>query len=652
MILVLTIWTAGPAARADDAALQTVPPASPDIPDIEDLITRTILIPEVSAVVKFKQKATEAPSAVTVVTADEIKFYGHRTLADVLRTVPGMHTSYDRNYTFLGVRGFNRGDINSLNSRMLLLVDGHRVNNNLTDGAFIGNEFLLDVDLIDKVEVSRGPGSVLYGNNAFFGIINVVTKKGAQLKGIEASGEAGSFDTFKGRLSYGNQFKNGLEMLLSGTLYDSAGSDDGFPSGLDQESYGNVFGTISYHDFTLQGGYNDRKKNNPTAQFLTEPGDDHLRTQDRRGYASLSYNRSFADVVDVIAQVYYDSYDFNIGYPYSGDPDLNKEFRSGQWWGAEVQFTKRLMDRHTLTLGGEYRQDFQQELTFYTNTAYAPSLEVQGTTENYGVYLQGDFLVVSNVHLNAGVRYDQYGDYDSTFNPRLALIYSPWRKTVLKGIYGTAFRAPDFMEPILAFPATGLEPETITTYEVILGQGIGRHLWASVSGFYNQIDGLISFESGRFANQDAIAQGLEFGLEGYWTNGLRARLSYTLQEAEDRATGRRLTDSPMHLAKANLVVPLYRDKLFAGVELQYTSSRYTTRLIPPGPNTTPGPAADDFAIVNLTLFSQRLVKGLELSATVYNVFDERYSDPATSQHWQATIPQDGRTFRVKLTYRY
>ena len=176
-----------------------------------------IEIPTVVAASKHAQKVTEAPSSVTIITAEEIKRYGYRTLADVLRSVQGFHVSYDRNHAFLGTRGLSLGDFNS---RILLLVDGHRVNNNLTDGAYIDTAFILDVDLIDRVEIIRGPGSVLYGNNAFFGVINVITRKGKKLDGTEVSGEYASYDTYKGRLSYGKSFKNSVEFLLS--MADSA----------------------------------------------------------------------------------------------------------------------------------------------------------------------------------------------------------------------------------------------------------------------------------------------------------------------------------------------------------------------------------------------------------------------------------------------
>jgi len=89
----------------------------------------------------------------------------------------------------------------------------------------IGTEFILDIDLVDRVEIIRGPGSVVYGNNAFFGVINVITRKGRQLNGVETSVEYGGFDTYKARMTYGKQFTNGVELLLSGTFYDSEGDD-------------------------------------------------------------------------------------------------------------------------------------------------------------------------------------------------------------------------------------------------------------------------------------------------------------------------------------------------------------------------------------------------------------------------------------------
>ncbi|PYK97526.1 MAG: TonB-dependent receptor [Verrucomicrobia bacterium] len=616
------------------------------------------LEPRVYGASKFEQKATEAPSSVTVIPSDVIKRYGYRTLADILQSVWSFSVSYDRNYAFLGTRGINLGDFNS---RILLLVDGHRINNDLTDGALIDTAFILDIDLIDRIEVIRGPGSVLYGNNAFFGVINVITRQANQTGGAEVSAEYASYDTYKGRVTYGKSFTNGVRLVLSGTLYDSAGADrlfyrqfnttnqnNGVARDLDDDSFKSVFGTLAYRDFTLQTAFINREKGNPTAQFFTTFNDPRLRTIDDRGYVSLKYAHVFPDIVDVAAQVYYDHNDFEIGYPVG--TALFKEKQAGEWWGAELQLNKRFWERHTLTVGAEYRDDFSQHRRIFDGNTGQTFTDVRRDQQNYGIYAQGDFTVLTNLHVNAGVRYDQYGEFDPTTNPRLALIYNAWAKSTFKAIYGTAFRVPNFLE--LGDPRfQDIGPEEITTYELVYEQGIGRQLRSSLSGFYNQMNDLIVFESGSFTNFDAEAKGVELAFEGFWTDGIRSRASYTYQQAENRSRDTGLPDSPKHLVKFNVSVPLIKEKVFAGLEFQYTSRRRTVYTTPIGDTVAGGDAAG-FGVVNFTLFSRNLVKNLEFSASVYNVLDHKYGDPATRFHQQDMIERDGRTFRLKLTYRF
>ncbi|HTD66979.1 MAG TPA: TonB-dependent receptor [Candidatus Limnocylindria bacterium] len=631
------------------AAETTSPKAAPDLSELSLEALMELEVPKVYGASKFEQKTTEAPSSISLVSSDEIKKYGYRTLADVLQSLQGFHVSYDRNYAFLGTRGINLGDFNS---RVLLLVNGHRVNNNITDGAFIDSAFILDVDLIDRVEVIRGPGSVLYGNNAFLGVINVVTRRGRQLHGAEVSGEYGEFDAYKGRVTYGNVFSNGVEFLLSGSLYGTDGKEklfykefntpaqnNGIARNRDDDAFGSFFGSLSYLDFTLEGAYINREKDNPTAQYFTTFNDPRLRTTDKRSYAALKYAHSFPEIVDVTAQVYYDRTEFEIGY---GEKDL------GEWWGAELQLNKKLWERHIVTLGAEYRDDFRQEREI------SGQATVRQTRQSHGVYAQGDFEIVEELHFNGGVRYDHYGDFDPSCNPRLALIYNPVPKSTFKTIYGTAFRAPNFLE--LADSQNSvtpmrLQPEEITSYELVYEQRITPHLRSSLSGYYNEMDDLIILESGAFANFDATTKGMEIALEGFWTNAVRGRVSYSLQKTENKTGDLELPDSPEHLIKLNLSVPLWRDKIFAGMEYQYTSARHSLHNTTV-PSTVQGVDTGDFGVFNLTLFSRELIENLEFSASVYNLFDKKYSDPATRFHVQDTLEREGRTYRLKLTYRF
>jgi outer membrane receptor for ferrienterochelin and colicin len=635
-----------------------------------------IKIPEVYSASKFEQKATEAPSSVTVITREEIKRYGWRTLGDLLASVQGFYVSYDRNYDFLGARGVNLGDFNS---RILLLINGHRINNNLNDGAYIGTAFILDMDLIDRVEIIRGPGSVLYGNNAFFGVINVITRQGKQINGVEGSGMYGSYDAYSGRLTIGKQFTNGLQFLLSGTIYNNDGPENlyypqfdtptlnvnnGIAHNMDGDGFGSFFGSVNYKDFTVEGAYINREKTNPTGQYseppLTTFNDSQLETVDERSYATLKYAHKFSDTLNISGNVYYDRNDSRIGYPEFGSTNsaagLYVERETGQWVGGGLQVNKTIFGKHIITVGAEYRNDFKQEDNYVDQTTGLTLYDHRDNRQSFGLFAQGDFVILTNLQLNTGIRYDQSYDpqdhFSPSWSPRAALIYSPLYQSTFKLIYGTAFRDPSFYE-LSELNSLNVKPgpEKISSYEMVYEQGIGRHLRSSVSGYYNRMDDLIDLENGSFTNFNADTLGLELALQGKWADGIITRLSYSLQHTENRETGTGLPDSPMHLIKFNASVPLWKNKVFAGLEVQYTSKCHTVYENPP-PNEVVGTDVPGYAVVNLTLFSQNIIKNLDVSASVYNLFNKTYYDPSSRFHLQNAIQQDGRTFRIKLTYRF
>ena len=195
------------------------------VPDLADLPIESLLNMEVYSASKFTQKKSEAPTAVTVITAQDIKDYGYRTLAAIVQSVRGVYVDNDRNYSYAGTRGFNiPGDANT---RILVLLDGYRLNDATYDQGPLGTEFPVDVDLIERVEYLPGAGSAIYGNNAFFGVINVITKSGKDFKGkgAEASVRVASYGTDQERLSFGKHFDNGLDVLMSATRYDSEGEN-------------------------------------------------------------------------------------------------------------------------------------------------------------------------------------------------------------------------------------------------------------------------------------------------------------------------------------------------------------------------------------------------------------------------------------------
>ena len=629
-----------------------------------------IQVEEVYGASKYLQKVTQAPSSVTIVTSDEIHKYGYRTLADVLRSVRGFYVTNDRNYSYVGTRGLLRpGDYNS---RILLLVDGHRMNEPIYDLMYIGDEFPIDVDLIDRVEVIRGPSSSIYGTNAFFAVINVITKQPGVVKDLEVSGQLASFGTQQGRLSYSHKFKNSLQMLVSGSLagsrgqgrlffpeFDSPATNSGIAQNVDFEQSEQLFTKLSYKDFTVTGAFGSRLKGLPTGAFGTVFNDPRNRTIDNRGFFDVAYQHTIGHGFDLTARLYYDQYDY-VGhyvsnYSLTDTPFLvvNNDILHTKFWGTELKATKTLFERHKLTFGSEFRDDFQAYQGNYDLNPYTLYLDNRHPDKVAAGYVEDEYSIRKNLVLNAGIRYDHYSTFGGTANPRLGLIYNPFEKTTLKFLYGTAFRSPSdyelyYYDPVQR-PNPGLKPEKIKTTEVVLEQYAGSHVRLAASGYHYNIRDLISVDTDspdgfiQFANEDRVrTNGVEAEIEGKWAHGLEARANYALQRAQDARTGITLTNSPEHLANLNLTGPLFPRIASAGLDLHYVSARKTL-----AGNTTGG-----FVVPNLTIFSQRLVKGFDLSATLYNLSNTRYGYPGSVEHPEDVLYQDGRTFRLKLTYTF
>jgi iron complex outermembrane receptor protein len=292
---------------------------------------------------------------------------------------------------------------------------------------------------------------------------------------------------------------------------------------------------------------------------------------------------------------------------------------------------------------------FQRNYDEYPFTSY---LDVSGYQLVFGTYADGHLDITKQLSLTAGVRWDHYDSFGSTVNPRTALIWKPRDTTTLKLLYGQAFRAPNVYQ--LYYSAynqrsnPALQPETIRTYEAVADQYFGKNWRGSVSLFRNEISDLIDTTDDAsgfliFTNSaGAHVNGVETEIEGKWDNGILVRASYTRQEALNDADGSRLVNSPANVFKTHISLPLFRDKIFGSLELLYASDRYTLLR-----NRT-----DAAYVLNGTLFSRNLAPHLEVSASVYNLLDQKYSTPGGAEHLQDSLAQDGRTFRLKFTYRF
>ncbi|HLB30735.1 MAG TPA: TonB-dependent receptor [Gammaproteobacteria bacterium] len=632
--------------------------------ELLDLSFEQLMNVEISAASRFLQKISEAPSAVSVVTAADIKAYGYRGLAEILRGIRGLYVSYDRNYSYLGVRGFNKpGDYNT---RVLLLVDGHRVYDDIYDQVPLGSDFPLDVDLIEQVEYISGPGSSIYGSGAFLGVINVRTRDAGKFSHVEIKGEAASAGTYRGRASAGHEFANGGELLLSASIMDSAGRDLYFPEfdmpatsngiarDLDQDRYYTLFGKYSWSGWELELTHAERTKGIPTASYDQTFNDPRSETVDGRTVLGARYARTWTSY-DVLARLAYMNYRYDGLYTYDSPPaGANVDWARGEWWDAEIQFGSRAFSNHHLIIGADFHNNTRQDQVSYLADPYESYVDDRRTSKRYGVFAQDEIAILPGWLLNAGLRYDHYdANNQDIVNPRLALIGQLRETTSVKLIYGTAFRNPNAYEFYYYNPAfphlPKLQPERISTYEAIVEERRPDGMRLAASVFHYDISDVITLITNpvddglQFVNTgDVSTNGVEFEVEQLWESGMRLRTSVSWQSAYDRAAGHRLVGSPEWLAQLNFSMPVLRDLATAAIDVRYMDSR----------STLAGDAVEDHTIVNLTLSTGRLAHGLEVSASVYNLFDEEYFDPGSEEHIQDMIRQDGRGLRVSLSYRF
>lgn len=253
---------------------------------------------------KFEQKTSDAPASVTIITADDIKRMGFRNMFEVLNSVRSFYNSYDRNYDYIGIRGLNK--IGNYNTGILVTVDGHRINDSVYDTVGFHQDFIIDLENIERVEIIRGPSSSLYGSNALFGVINVITKKGANFNKTQIVGEYGSLDTKRIRAAWGKQFESGFDVLVSASSYDSKGNkklyyeefvstNDGFYENNDYERAQRAFLRLTKEGFAFQAAFDNRLVGVPTASYETVFNDPRNSTKDTRYYINFSYTHKLAE---------------------------------------------------------------------------------------------------------------------------------------------------------------------------------------------------------------------------------------------------------------------------------------------------------------------------------------------------------------------
>ncbi|MEO7190237.1 MAG: TonB-dependent receptor [Vicinamibacterales bacterium] len=611
------------------------------------------------------QPVTEAPASVSFITAEEIAQYGYRTLADILNGVRGMYVSDDRAYSLVGTRGFAKpGDYNR---RILLLVNGHRVNDGVFGQAQVGAEFGIDPSMFERVEVIRGPASSIYGDSAFFAVVNVITKSGASLNGTSVTVETGSLGLVSTRLNTGRRFTNGLEMAFSGTylqragnehlyfpVYDTPANNNGVADNLDAEDLGQWYGQLRYKTLTMTAAYGRRHREVPTAPFGTKFNEQAQpeEARDRHTFLDAEYGHAFG-ANRVVFRGSLDHYSNDRMHPFAtrGPVLLGHSSVVGSRWTAGARLTRALPGRQILTAGAEFIDQFNQnQRAVYVDPARVV-FDIQRSTVQSAVYVQDEVKFGRWVIVNGGLRYDRYEDFTRA-TPRAALIVMPSANQSFKYLYGRAFRAPsayEFNDFYFGPKTADLNPESVDTHEVVWERYTNDWLRTSVSTYWYKADHLITltadpttFLGTTFINAGNVrAKGLELEAQMRLVRGLQGLMSYAWQRAEDIVTDKRLANSPAQLAKFRVSIPGPTKKSSIAVEVLSMSSRKSiagNRLAP--------------ATTASVTFVAPLASAFELYGGGQNLFDVTYADPASEQHRQDVIQRNGRTFNIGLRWKF
>jgi iron complex outermembrane receptor protein len=662
--------TAATTGRAESEAMPLQSTGDGAADELLSLSLEELMEVQVTVVAAGKREQTqsEAAASINVVTAEQIELLGHRNLAELLRNQRGFYLHTDGLNWFTGVRGFLRP--NEWNARILMLTDGRPAREPIYGVTHLDQDFTLPIEAIKRVEIVRGPGSALYGGNAVFGVINVVTKDGADLNGGMARVQGGSHETGRLVALYGTKTEDGWDLIGGAAGYTSVGEDDiayddvndpalnfGHIRDADEERAMSGFFKVRKGGFTgaVDGG--TRRRDNRAATYLASFFEPLTQREDRIN-ASLSFDHEVEQGKRLHAMVYYGSYYYHQPIGYAGDPDPRDtdEYHSAaesQWVGQELHYQWQVNPRLHLLVGADATQSL--EARQFDHDYFGFEQDLDDSHNACGAFAEGELKVTNWLTTVGGVRVDRVQEVGTSLSPRAAAIVNAGKGDTFKFLYGRAFRAPNIYERTYfsdgSFtPNPDLEPEVVDTYELIWERHFHSGWRTSVGGFVwrmsDAMDDVILPDGSAQPQNVGVrsARGVEAEAARRWKGGGQVRVYATYVRAED--DGDHLAISPEFTAGAAVVIPVLNPRTFVGVDAQYVS-RMENDL---GDNTDPT------YVTNLVLTSREFlrIKNLDVQVGVYDLFgnDARLPRGDAFNHVQPMLNWPETRVMAGLTYRF
>jgi len=648
--------------------------------ELTDLSLDQLLQVEVQTVSKYAQTLEKVPAIVTVVSGEDFKRYGWRTVVDMLRTVPGFFVSNPtRLYEHVGVSGLNAPKI--YNEDILVMLNGHRMNENTFDQGLLGDTSIFDVALIDHVEIIRGPASSVYGANALLGVVNVVYKKGKDFSGGEIGISYGSGNDRMGRATYGMQLDNGADFLISAhrqqrdgfsltvdnaPIYQLFGSSP-TANNIDQSARTNFFSSLNYENYAIDVASYVRNAPRATGFSFQTLNDPRNFSEDRHSSLDLKAKYNLATSSDLSARFFYDADDYAdhstaeipTGIP---SPDLaslanlltNSNHSSLKASGVDIQLLNTSFRGQKIILGTEYIDRFLSK-----------SQNIQGQIlskplKKYGVYLQDEINATEHWDFTIGGRCDNNGIVSRICSPRLAIVGNYESLGSFKALYGSAFRSPNLYESTITSSNTSLGTERIKSLTLSwdnpsdsyfrLHADIYRYNMNQLIGGNLDVANLLSTLNYIVNLGDVDAYGGVMSLARNWSPDSGFKLSYNYNHAR-LPNDQVLNQSPDHLIQGDIHFSL-APHWSAAYELQYVSGQLSQ-------------GADPNALFNFQSIRKKLPSQFvnnislrytpsktapELTLSVYNLFDRNLVDPAADgvSPGRIVTQQPSREYRAAI----
>ncbi|MEO7113823.1 MAG: TonB-dependent receptor [Polyangiaceae bacterium] len=628
-------------------------------------------VEEVNAASRSTESVDDAPSSVSIISREEIRAMAYPTIAEAIRGVRGVYLSQDYAYENAGFRGFSRpGDYGN---RVLVLIDGQPTNDDYVGSSYIGYDARVDIDDVERIEVIRGPGSVLYGTGAFFGVIHLVTRGRTAPTHVEAAASTADANITRGRATAQVRIGPEAGFWASVAAAHGVGNDYFFPEHANDAYGGNARsldgfnaattnGRVWYKDLTAQWFLTSRKKTLPDGGVGTAFGDPRDHFADTRGFLEVRYEPRVSAQLQSMSRAHINLYDFDsllVNDYYAGNDGslrggVDTEAFRGIWGGLEQRFVYSPVRSVKITIGGELQRHFEAQQTGNDEARVLINRDDPYTTG--AGYLIGDVTPEKHVKFSLGSRYDYNSTSEGAFDPRAAIIVKPADRWNVKVMAGRAFRAPSVYELFYStdsqIPAPSLRPEHISSGEVEVSHRFNTTVTGTVAGYTNYVTDLVVLRgSGTpgdpnfYANSSSpiLTIGGEAEVRREWRQGWMVAAQYSYQHSRylnDGGTLRNVPNSPEHLAGFKGAVPIVGRSLVMMSRVSFDGprwDRYDQVTDPPQLQTDPS------VIWDLVFSGEAEKLGVRYSLGVYNITNWKAAVPISAEFVERTAQQNGRT---------